>query len=41
MMMRMDEAEILGKTQLFEVSGCQPPERPKKTWKKNMHKKLA
>ena len=36
-----DEAEILGKTQLIEVSGRRPPGIPRKTWRKNMQEELA
>ena len=39
-MVRRDEAEILGKTQLIEVPGRRPPGRPRKTWMKNMQEEL-
>ena len=38
---RRDETKVLGKTQLIEVPGCQPPGRPQKTWRKNMQEELA
>ena len=39
--MRKDETMILGKTQLVEVLGRQPNERPWKTRKKTVQEELA
>ena len=38
---RRDEAEGLGKTQLIEVPGRRPPGRPRNTSRKNMQEELA
>ena len=38
---KRDETEILGKTRLIEVPRRQLPERPRKTWRKNMQEEFA